>query len=144
MATIISEADLAQRTKQMVKQAKSGQALILASSGKEQVAIVDILDYRLLRAAAVYQTLVSRSSYGTTFSPHGLTTAEVATLDIQAAWNHVIAAYLAEAVSIGRAAELLGLSRFELIERFNRLELPLMLGPATAEEAKAEFEAIIA
>jgi hypothetical protein len=34
--------------------------------------------------------------------------------------------------------DLLGLSRFEVQERFFRLDVPLRLGPATLEEARAE------
>lgn len=50
----------------------------------------------------------------------------------------VLRAYLAEEISLGRAAELLGLSRFDAQERFRRLGIPLLLGPATLEEARAE------
>jgi predicted HTH domain antitoxin len=52
-------------------------------------------------------------------------------------------AYLAGDISLGKAAELLGLSRFELQERFVRLGVPLRLGPATLEEARAEVEAAL-
>lgn len=52
-------------------------------------------------------------------------------------------AYLADDISLGKAAELLGLSRFELQERFARLGISLRLGPATLEEARAEVEAAL-
>ena len=52
-------------------------------------------------------------------------------------------AYLAEEISLGKAADLLGLSRFELQERFLRLGVPLRLGPATLEEARAEVSAAL-
>jgi hypothetical protein len=54
----------------------------------------------------------------------------------------VIAAYLEGDISLGRAAELLGLSRFDLALRFNRLGPPLRLGPATIAEAREEREAL--
>jgi AraC-like DNA-binding protein len=47
-------------------------------------------------------------------------------------------AYLADEISLGKAADLLGLSRFELQGRFLRLGVPLRLGPASLEEARAE------
>lgn len=50
----------------------------------------------------------------------------------------VLRAYLAEEISLGRAAELLGLSRFDAQERFRQLGVPLLLGPATLEEAREE------
>ncbi|HEY0513654.1 MAG TPA: UPF0175 family protein [Thermoanaerobaculia bacterium] len=50
-------------------------------------------------------------------------------------------AYLADEISLGKAAELLNLSRFELQARFLRLGVPLRIGPGTLEEARAEIKA---
>jgi len=50
-------------------------------------------------------------------------------------------AYLSAEISLGKAAELLGLHRLELQERLHQLGVPLHLGPATLEEAWAEIEA---
>ncbi|MBL8153357.1 MAG: UPF0175 family protein [Anaerolineae bacterium] len=46
--------------------------------------------------------------------------------------------YLDEQISLAKAAERLGLSRFDLMERFERLGIPLRSGPATLEEARSE------
>jgi predicted HTH domain antitoxin len=51
--------------------------------------------------------------------------------------------YLAGKISLGKASELLGLNRFELQERFVRLGVPLSLGPATLEEARADVAAAL-
>lgn len=56
-------------------------------------------------------------------------------------WNVVLQAYLDERISLGKAAELLGLHELELREQFLRLGIPLRLGPATIDEARAEVEA---
>ena len=53
-------------------------------------------------------------------------------------WSLVVNAYLDEVINLGKAAELLGLHRLELQERFLELGIPLRLGAATHEEAKAE------
>ena len=45
-------------------------------------------------------------------------------------------------ISLGRAATLLQQSRFELQARFNRLGLPLRLGPVTTAEGQAEYDAL--
>ncbi len=80
-------------------------------------------------------------------APRGLDVAEMQQAiaatdgDPQAGWNRVLAAYLDADISLGRAAELLGLSRFELADRFQRFGLPLLIGPATTDEARAEFTA---
>jgi len=149
-ATIISKTDLARRTRQVVDQARRGRALIVESYGEEQVAILDVLEYRLLRAVAAYRTTPPRPApiRDETLTPRGLQDEEVEKViavaggDVQAAWNRVIAAYLDGDISLGRTAQLLGLSRFELMERFNRLGIPLQLGPASIEEARAEFEVL--
>jgi len=61
--------------------------------------------------------------------------------DIQATWNRVLSAYLDVNISLGRAAKLLNLNRFELQDRLNRLDLPLRLGPQSIEEALREIDA---
>ena len=149
-ARIISKTDLARRTRQVVDQVRRGQTVIVESYGREEAALIDILDYRLLKAVTAYQSLPPHPSpvQDGTLAPRGLTNTQVDSLraepgsDFQAVWNLVIAAYLDGDISLGRAAELLKLSSFELRERFNRLGIPLHLGPATIAEAQAEFETI--
>jgi predicted HTH domain antitoxin len=57
-------------------------------------------------------------------------------------WSLVVGAYLDEEINLGKAAELLGIHRLELQDRFIAQGIPLRLGPATIEEAKAELAAI--
>ena len=147
----ISKTDLARRTRQVVDQARRGRTIIVESYGEEQVAILDILDYRLLRAVAVYHAVSPQERAQTpapirdeTLAPRGLTEEQVqqaiaeAGGDVQTGWNRIIAAYLDGDISLGRASQLLGLIRFEFQDRLNRLGLPLQLGPASVEEARAE------
>jgi len=54
----------------------------------------------------------------------------------------VIAAYLDGDISLGRAALLLGLTRFDLLARFNRLGLPTQLGTLSLQEAAAEYDTL--
>ena len=147
VATIISKTDLARRTRQVVNQARRGGAVIVESYGEEQVAILDAADYRCLRAVAAYYAWPQQPSSVTdsSFAPRGLDADEVkqavvaAEGDAQAAWNRVLKAYLDGDISLGRAAELLELSRFDLLERMNRLGLPLHIGPAGLAEAQREI-----
>jgi predicted HTH domain antitoxin len=53
----------------------------------------------------------------------------------------VVSDYLAARISLGKAAELLETSRFELQARFERLGLPVRLGPSSVDEARAEAAA---
>ncbi len=57
-------------------------------------------------------------------------------------WSVIIGAYLDQEINLGKAAELLGMYRLELQERFIDQGIPLRIGPDTVEEAKAEMAAI--
>jgi predicted HTH domain antitoxin len=53
----------------------------------------------------------------------------------------VLRDYLAERISLGKAAELLRLTRFELEGRFERQGIPLRRGARSLEDAQAEIAA---
>jgi hypothetical protein len=146
--TTISRTDLARSTRRALEQARRGQTVLVESYGEEQVAIVDALDYRLLRAVALYRAGREAPAQNDAAIPQGLGAAAVETAvaqaqgDVQAAWDLVITAYLDGQISLGRAAELLEVNRFDLMARFNRLGLPLRLGSGSPAEAQAELEAL--
>jgi hypothetical protein len=144
----ISRTELARSTRQAIEQARRGQTILVESYGEEQVAIVDALDYRLLRAVAHYRARPDSPAQDAAAVPQGLTAAALeaaqneAGNDPQAVWDEVVTAYLDGHISLGRAAGLLKQSRFELTARFNRLGLPLRLGPLSAAEGQAEYEVL--
>jgi prevent-host-death family protein len=139
----ISRTDLARHTRQIVDRVRRGDTLIVESYGEEQVVLMDVVDYRLIRAMVAYIPSEIERSDSTSITPAGLAEAELSELEVQARWNRIIAAYLDEQISLGRAATLLDLSRFELDERFRRLDIPRRVGPETAEEARAEIETVL-
>ena len=57
-------------------------------------------------------------------------------------WAVVVGAYLDGEINLGKAAELLGMHRLELQDRFVAQSIPLRLGPESVEAAKAELAAI--
>ncbi|MBC8449184.1 MAG: UPF0175 family protein [Chloroflexi bacterium] len=57
-------------------------------------------------------------------------------------WSVVVGAYLDGEINLSKAAELLGMHRLELRERFIAQGIPLRIGPENLEEAKAELAAI--
>jgi len=151
ISTVLSKTDLARRARQVVEQARRGRPVFIASYGEEQVVVLDAADYRCLRAVAAYYALPPHPApvNDPTLAPRGLDQAEVqagvaAAGDLQAAWDRVIAAYLDGDISLGRAAQLLGVDRFDLQERLNRLGLPLRLGSATPAEARQELANLLA
>jgi predicted HTH domain antitoxin len=57
-------------------------------------------------------------------------------------WSVVVGAYLDGEINLGKAAELLGMHRLELQERFIAQSIPVRVGPDSLEEARAELAAI--
>jgi len=58
--------------------------------------------------------------------------------DSSEVWRSVIDDYLNECISIGRAAELLGISVLDLCSRFHKLGIPFRWGAQSMEEAQDE------
>lgn len=115
--TTISPEDLAQRAGELVERAGQGELAVIASAGRERAVLLDATDYRLLRALAACAS-----------DPHG------GSSDAQALRD-----FLSGTISLGKTAQLLGLSRFDLMDRFRRLDVPLGLGPSSLEDALAEI-----
>ena len=144
----IGKTDLARQTRRMLDRARRGETLIVESYGEEQVAVVDVQDYRILRALAAYHALPPHPApvNDPSLEPAGLTEKEVETAvraadgSPQARWNRVLQAYLDEHINLGRAAVLLELSVFELEDRFRRLDVPRRYGPETPEEVLEDAE----
>jgi predicted HTH domain antitoxin len=122
--TVISQADLTSKTQEIVDRVQRGEVMVVEQSGQEQVVLLDLLDFRLLRALA--QCAVGDRERSQ----------EAEDSDAKA-----LRAYLATEFSLGKAAELLGLHRLELQARFHRLGIPLHIGPSTMEDAWAEIKA---
>ncbi len=119
--TIISPSDLSQRTLEILDRVHEGELAVVESGGQERIVLLDALDYRLLRALALYATGGDANSG----LPEG----------------RVLRNYLDEKINLGKAAELLQLSRFELEESFQRLGIPLRRGARSVEDAQAEIAA---
>lgn len=121
--TIISPSDLSQRTREILDRVQEGELAVVASGGEERIVLLDALDYRLLRALAVCATGGDAHASG----------------DLLEA--RVLRDYLDEKINLGKAAELLQLSRFELEGSFLRLGIPLRRGARSIEDAQAEIAA---
>jgi predicted HTH domain antitoxin len=120
MQVTISRTDLARNTREIVDQVRKGHTIFVQSYGEDQIVLLDLLDYKILKALVDY--------------------ALRETNDLQVgAVNEVMRLYLDEQVSLAKASEMLGLSRYELMEHFERLGIPLRLGPETLEDAQEEI-----
>ncbi len=137
---VINRTDLTRRTRQMVDRVRRGDTLIVESYGQEQVVLLDILDYRLMRALTAYHRLPPhpRPIDDPSLEPGGLSESNLNGVETQTRWNRVTTAYLDGHINLGRAATLLDLTRYELDERFRRLDIPRRIGAETVEEAQTE------
>lgn len=133
----IRKTDLSRNTREVINAVLRGQTTVVESHGQPEVAILDIVDYRMIRAVMRYYAQRAEIQV-----EEGLSEGEVAALDApQEQMNVVLAQYLAGGISLGRAAELLGLSWLDLRTRFLRLDVPLRTAPTDLAEAQADAEA---
>jgi prevent-host-death family protein len=126
--------ELSRNTRQIIRAAQRGQTVVIEHHGQPEVAIIDIADYHILRALAHYYAHPLQIESGSGLSDEVV----AAQTDLQAQYDLVLAYYLAEEISLSRAAELLDLPWIDLRTRFLRLDVPLRIGPADPDEARAE------
>jgi predicted HTH domain antitoxin len=119
MQVTISRTDLARNTLEIVDQVRKGHTIVMHSYGEDQIVLLDLLDYKLLKALVDYALQETNN---------------VQTNNV----NEVIRLYLDEQISLAKASEMLGVSRYELMDHFERLGIPLRLGPATLADAQEE------
>jgi predicted HTH domain antitoxin len=132
----VRKTDLARNTRQVINGVLRGQTAVIESHGRPEVAILDIIDYRIIRAVMRYYAQEPDIDAGS-----GLAEEQVTALsDTQERFTLVLAHYLAGAISLGRAAELLDLTWLDLRTRFLRLDVPLRTAPADLVEAQADVE----
>lgn len=122
--TVISPTDLEGKAREIVERVRHGEMAVVETSGEEQIVLLDATDFRLLYALAACA-------------------AEVSEVDGKMPSDaRVLRAYLDDEISLGKAAQELGLSRFELTDRFHRLGIPLPFGPTSLEDARSEIAAM--
>jgi predicted HTH domain antitoxin len=132
----VRKTDLARSTRQVINNVLRGQTAVVESHGQPEVAIMDIVDYRITRAVMRYYAQQPKIDV-----EEGLADQQVtSTLDPQERFNLILAHYLAGAISLGRAAELLELPWLDLRTRFQRLDVPLRVAPSDLQEARLDVE----
>lgn len=135
---IVRKSDLARNTRQIIRDVLRGRTAVVENHGQAEVAIVDIIDYRIQRAFIHYH--VDKPSLS---EQDDLSEQEFGNCtDEQELSNRVMAYYLAGIISLARAAELLELTYFDLRTRLLNLGIPLSLGAQTIEELESEVDLI--
>ena len=134
----VPRTDLARKTRQVLNAVQRGQTAIVESHGQPEAVIMDIVDYRILRAATRYYYHLPEIDPAA-----GLTDEAAAALDDpQERCYQVLAHYLGKSISLGRAAELLEIPWVDLRMRLTRLDVPVLVGPSNIQELEEELENI--
>jgi predicted HTH domain antitoxin len=132
----VRKTDLARNTRRVINDVLRGQTAVVESHGQPEVAIMDIIDYRITRAVMRYYSRQPEIDVEA-----GLSDQQAAIVsEPQERFNLVLAHYLAGAISLGRAAELLELPWLDLRTRLLRLDVPLRTAPADLSEAETDLE----
>lgn len=134
----VRKTDLARNTSQIIRNVLRGQPTVIENHGQAEAIVVDVVDYLILRALAHYH-----AGNLPLLDPNGPSDEEFAGLSSQERYNRAMEYYLAKQCSTGRMAELLQISWLDMRERFNRLGVPLFLGPSTIEEAQEEVNTLL-
>ena len=134
----IYKTDLARSPHRVIQEAQRGYTVLVENHGQPEVVIVDIIDFQLQRGAIHYFSFPKEyeKDLEVTEALLGSLTSDQARFDL------VLGHYLAEHQSIGRSAELLGMSTPELMIRLGRAGVPLRVGPQSTEELEEELRMI--
>ncbi|MCB2160744.1 hypothetical protein KQH40_01515 [bacterium] len=132
----IPKTELARKTRQVIREVQRGYTVLVENHGQAEAAIMDIVDYRILRAFLTFHARPPE------VESKGIDAEHLAGMDDpQQVFDLVLAHYLAGVISLGRAAELLGQSVLDLQFRFRRLDMPLSVGGGDEQSARDEVDA---
>ena len=134
----IRKTDLARNTSQVIRNVLRGQTAVIESHGQPEAALMDIVDFQFQRAAMQYFGNPQKFEEDIEISPAMLE----ALPDEQARYDLVLGHYLSLHLSLAKAGELLGMTSHDIRSRLVRLEIPLRVGPTTADEIRDELESI--
>lgn len=130
--THLSSQELRRDPDAALERARHGETLVIEEQGKPRIAMVDLTDLRLLRAASSRYPIAEGEAD---------TPAEGEALEGQALYDAVVTQYFAESISLSRAAELLAMTWLELRERLHRLGITTLPTPSDTEELAEDLKA---
>jgi antitoxin (DNA-binding transcriptional repressor) of toxin-antitoxin stability system len=132
----IAKTALARQTRKVIQAVQRGQTVVIEHHGQPEAAIMDIMDYHLLRAVLYFHMHSPQVDADAGLSNEAVT----AQKSLQKQVNLIMAYYLSDAISLGRAAELLNLPWLDLRTRCLRLDIPLRTAPASIDEMNSDVE----
>ena len=135
----VPKTSLARKTREVLQAVQRGQTVVVENHGQPEVAIVDIVDYYLLRAAMHYHTHSPAVDKAGGLSEKTI----VGKKSAQEQANLIMTHYLAGAISLSRAAELLQLPWLDLRTRFIRLDIPIRNAPLGTDEIASDLKSAV-
>ena len=126
----IRKTELARQTRKVIRDVQRGVTIVVENHGEAEVAIIDILDYRILRALTRFYV-----------EPAAIETGALLATDLDGELEPdekvevVMTHYLAGTIELERAAELLQTPALDLRTRFLRLDVPLREETAEVQDA---------
>jgi len=134
----VSRTELARNTRRVLTDVQRRRTTLIESHGKAKAAVLDIIDYRILRAVARAHTHVAGAD-----PEGGLSAGEVQAMEEpQARCDLILARYLQGSIGLSRAAELLDVPWLELRTRFGRLDVPVRTAPPGRDEVVEDLLAV--
>jgi antitoxin (DNA-binding transcriptional repressor) of toxin-antitoxin stability system len=132
----IRKTELTRHTRQVIDDVRRGQTAIVETHGQPEVAILDIVDYRIMRAVIHHHT--HRPPADLDVDQLGEVLREQ--IDSQARYNTIFSHYLAGVISLEQVAEFLELSAFDLKVRCQRLDVAKPAKPEVQDVDTAATE----
>ena len=130
----IPKDELSRDPAKVLRAVRRGDTVMVEDEGEARAAIVDPVDLQILQAVISYYVNRPRIDPG-----EGLPEGRLAGLSGAALYEAVLAYYLSETISLGRAAEALETSWLTLRDRFARLNLPLRSAPIDEQGARQDI-----
>ncbi len=132
----ISRTELARNTRRVLDDVQRGRTTLVENYGEPEAALLDIVDYRILRAV-----IRAYGEHPQIPPDAGLSEETIEALaDDEDRYGLIFAHYLAGSISLARAAQLLGMPALELRTRCLRLDVPIRTAPRDAGEAVTDVE----
>jgi prevent-host-death family protein len=120
----ITKTELNRNTRTVINRVLRGPPVIVESYGEPVVAMMDVMDYYITRAALGYYAHQA-AAIAQVAAGHASLADEVAEADLPTRVQRAITHYLAGAISLQQAADIVGFNEAVLRQRCQRLDIPL-------------------
>lgn len=126
----ISASQLPSNVERILEAIRQGDMVVVEREGRPEAALVDIVDFRILRAVMAF--LADGPPNESFHDSHDL---DPRSADPQDRFDYALAQFLSGSISLSRTAEMLDLSPAGMRARFGRMGIPQRISPSSDKEA---------